>query len=148
MIYRKATLEDIPMISELRKRQLVDEGLTPEPNIDEELYQFFYKHLSEDRMVEWVVENDGVMIATSAIIFFELPPSFNNVKGIKGYVANMYTAPEYRKQGIASSLLERLMNEARERNVDKIFLNASEAGKPVYHKFGFRKNDAWMDIEL
>lgn len=41
MIYRKANICEIEQLSELRKRQLVDEGIEPNIDIDLELKAFF-----------------------------------------------------------------------------------------------------------
>lgn len=41
MEYRKATREDINLLMELRKFQLVDEGITADKDIDNELEDFF-----------------------------------------------------------------------------------------------------------
>lgn len=40
MLYRLATPQDIPILIELRKRQLIDEGSTPDTIIDNELRAF------------------------------------------------------------------------------------------------------------
>ena len=39
--YRKANINDVDKLVELRKRQLVDEGASPVDNIDKELEQYF-----------------------------------------------------------------------------------------------------------
>ena len=41
MEYRIETEKDIDTLCELRKKQLIDEGTTPDINIDEELHGFF-----------------------------------------------------------------------------------------------------------
>lgn len=39
--YCKANIEDIPLLKELRKKQLLDEGIEANQNIDQDLEQFF-----------------------------------------------------------------------------------------------------------
>jgi GNAT superfamily N-acetyltransferase len=56
----------------------------------------------------------------------------------------MYTLPRYRNKGIATQLLERIVKEAALLGCDKITLNASPMGKPLYAKFGF--NNVENDI--
>ena len=146
MKLRKANLEDIAVISEIRKKQLQDEGQKPSVNMDNELHQFFLDKMSSGDLIEWVAEDDdGSIIATSAIIFMDFPPSFTNPSGKRGYVANMYTSDEYRGQGIAGQLLERLEKEARERGVEMLFLHASELGRKAYVKSGFTETDTFME---
>ncbi len=148
MKYRVATLNEIDKLVELRKKQLIDVGSSPNEDITEELHKFFEKKMNDGTMIEWVVEEGNEIIATSAIVFYEFPPSFTNKSGIKGYITNMYTAPEYRGRGIASSLLDKLINEAKARNVHKLWLGASEMGRPVYLKYGFEEKNIWLDLHI
>jgi GNAT superfamily N-acetyltransferase len=98
--------------------------------------------------VEWVAEENNVIIATAAIVFYEFPPSYTNESGIKGYITNMYTAPAYRGRGIAASLLDKLRTEAKERKVQLLWLNASKMGRPVYQRLGFKDSYDWMELRL
>lgn len=41
MIYRKATKQDIPQLCQIRKQQLIDEGIPPSIDIDKDLLRFF-----------------------------------------------------------------------------------------------------------
>ncbi|MDE7429809.1 MAG: GNAT family N-acetyltransferase, partial [Lachnospiraceae bacterium] len=52
-------------------------------------------------------------------------------------IMNMYTAPEYRRQGIARRTLDLLVAEAKERGVLPVSLEATEMGRPLYEKYGF-----------
>ena len=145
---RRALASEIPLLVELRKKQLVDEGTPLNTDADEYMEPFFEKHFADGSLVEWVAEEDGQVVATAAILFVEFPPAFTNPTGIRGYITNMYTSPDYRGKGIATSLLEKLMEEARARNIYMIFLGASKMGKPVYRKFGFEESSKWMDLHL
>lgn len=148
MEYRIGTMDDIETMCVLRKRQLMDEGLSPDVDIDAELSEFFEKKLRSGEMVEWLLEEKGEVIATGAIVFYELPPSFSNKSGVKGYITNMYTKPQFRGRGIATSMLSRLAKEAKRRGVKKLWLGASKMGKPVYEKFGFREASGWLVMDV
>ena len=148
MNYRLAIKEDIPLLIELRKRQLIDEGQNPDVNMDQELVKFFNNHFADNTLVEWVAEEDGKIVGTAAILLFEFPPAFTNPSGIKGYITNMFTVPEYRGQGLASELLKKVLYEARIRSVKNILLAASDMGKPVYKKVGFEEAGDWMKMNI
>ena len=147
MEYRIATENDIDALCELRKKQLIDEGTTPDVNIDEELHEFFHRRFKNDEIVEWVLEDGGEIVATCAILFYEFPPSFTNKTGIKGYITNVYTKPELRKRGIATEMLGFLTKEAKKRGVKKLLLAASDLGRPVYEKFGFIEASEWLKLD-
>lgn len=60
----------------------------------------------------------------------------------------MYTKNAYRGKGIATTLLTKLVEEAKSLGIKKIWLGASKLGRPVYKKFGFKETDEWMELEL
>ncbi|MCM3363252.1 MULTISPECIES: GNAT family N-acetyltransferase [Bacillaceae] len=150
MKYRKATVDDINLLVEMRKIQLVDEGIKADKDIDNELKTFFQKKLAEGTLIQWVVEveEQNEIIATGAIVIYDFPPSYTNKSGKKAYVTNMYTKNDYRGKGIATSLLTKLVDEAKNLNITKMWLGASKLGRPVYKKFGFKETDEWMELEL
>ncbi len=148
MVYRLAAIHEINTLADLRKQQLADEGISADKDIDLELHNFFIKKMKDGTLVEWVAEENNVIIATAAIVFFEFPPSYKNKSGIKGYITNMYTAPAYRGRGIAVSLLNKLFTEAKERKVEHLWLSASQMRRPVYQKLGFKDSYDWMELHI
>ncbi len=147
MLFRRATAEDAEMLTEARKKQLIDEGAAP-TEVDREMRVFFHKKLSDGSLVQWICEDGGAFAATGGIIFYELPPSYANKSGIKGYITNMYTAPAYRGQGLATQILDKLAAEATERGISQLWLGASKMGRPVYEKYGFRMIGTFMELNF
>lgn len=148
MNYRKATTNDIDELVDLRKKQLVDEGIEPSIDIDTELFTFFQNKLSDGSLIQWLVENQDEIIACGAVIFYDFPPSYTNKSGKKAYISNMYTKEKYRGQGIATKLLSKLVEEAKNEGITKIWLGASKMGRPVYKKFGFKETDEWLELNF
>ena len=146
MFIRKAATHEVPILSRLRQSQLIDEGQAPNCNIDDEVESFLRRRIEDGSLIEWVAEDNGRIVATSAIVFYDFPPSFENPHGMRGYITNMYTAPDYRGRGLAPILLDKLVDEAKARDVHIIFLAASELGKPVYRKYGFSEAPEWMEL--
>ena len=52
-------------------------------------------------------------------------------------VVNVYTHPEWRRQGVARALMTTLMNWATAKGFDRVVLHASDAGRPLYASLGF-----------
>ncbi|RDW20919.1 GNAT family N-acetyltransferase [Oceanobacillus chungangensis] len=148
MNYRKANIDDIDKLIELRKQQLVDEGIEPSGDIDKELNVFFHTKLSDSTLIQLLVEDKEEIIACGAIIFYEFPPSYTNKSGKKAYITNMFTKENYRGQGIATNLLTNLVDVAKESGISKIWLGASKLGRPVYKKFGFKETDEWLELNF
>ncbi|MED4205468.1 GNAT family N-acetyltransferase [Neobacillus mesonae] len=148
MNYRIATTNDIDELVDLRKKQLVDEGIEPSIDIDTELFTFFKNKLSDGSLIQWLVEAQEEIIACGAIIFYDFPPSYTNKSGKKAYITNMYTKENYRGQGIATKLLLKLVEEAKTAGITKVWLGASKMGRPVYKKFGFKETDEWLELNF
>ncbi len=148
MDYRKATIKDINMLIELRKNQLIDEGVSADKDINDELEDFFQRKLAEGSLIQWLVIEKNEIIATGAIVIYEFPPTYTNKSGKQAYVTNMYTKNTHRGKGIATTLLTKLVEEAKNLGIKKMWLGASKLGRPVYKKFGFKETDEWMELEL
>lgn len=148
MNYRRATEEDISQFVELRKVQLIDEGLAPVNNIDIQLKKFFELGFKEGSLISWIAEEGGIIVATSGICFFQYPPTYSNPSGKNGYITNMYTKNQYRGKGIASDLLELVVGEAKKQDCKIVRLHASKQGESVYKRFGFVDFEGAMILNL
>ena len=148
MEFRKATLEDIETLVELRKQQLIDEGSPVLQNIDTELKDYFNRTLADNSFISWLALEDNVIVATSGLCFYQLPPTYFNSSGNNAYVTNMFTLKAYRRRGIASVLLEKTLFEARSLGFSVVRLHASSDGQGLYSKFGFVQTDGYMALKF
>ncbi|MBQ8038388.1 MAG: GNAT family N-acetyltransferase, partial [Lachnospiraceae bacterium] len=78
--------------------------------------------------------------------YFQVMPTYHNPTGKKAYIMNMYTNPDYRRQGIAYKTLELLVADAKERGIAAISLEATDMGRPLYEKYGFIKMNDEMEL--
>jgi len=146
MEYRKATIDDVPDLIELRKQQLLDEGFSPILNIDPELHEYFQTGLSDGSFIAWLAVTDSLIIATSGLCFYQLPPTYSNPSGRVAYVTNMFTRKEYRRQGISSHLLNLIIDEAKSLNYKVLRLHTSANAKSIYNKAGFIDYTGYMSF--
>ncbi len=145
---RKAIPEDIPLLREFRKQQLIDEGSDPSQDIDAAVDAFLRSKMMDGSLVQLLAEDQGETVATGGIVFYPFPPCFENPSGSRGYIMSMYTRPSHRGRGLATTLLKELTLEARSRGVSYLFLGASSMGRPVYERFGFQPAGSLMEMEL
>ena len=143
---RPANTNDIPVLVELRKKLLLEEGLPPDADIDAPLAlgEYFTAAMADGSLAAWVAEEEGEVAATGAVCFFTLPPTFSNPAGRVAYITNMYTRKEYRRKGIATGILDIAIAEAKARGCGRIQLHASEDGKSIYRRAGFVDYDSYM----
>jgi len=147
MEFRKATLGDTPALVELRKQQLIDEGL-PFRNIDSELRDYFSSAIAEGSFIAWLALENGSIVATSGLCLYRLPPSFFDPAGVVAHITNMFTAKPYRRKGLAAALLTKILDEARTAGASVARLHSSADGKPLYQKFGFSDSSGYMALKF
>ncbi len=66
--------------------------------------------------------------------------------GNKAYIMNMYTNPAYRRKGIATKILDMLVNDAKNKGITDISLETTDMGRPLYEKYGFIKMNNEMTL--
>jgi predicted acetyltransferase len=140
MIYKKATMEDVSILTDLRMEFLVEangQRFENENALKKKIASYFHSHLPTEEFVAWLAIADNAIVGTSGISFYEIPPNYSNVSGRIGYIMNMYTKKPYRRTGVASSLFQKMLEEGYKKKVSKFVLNASNDGKSLYEKFGF-----------
>lgn len=140
--FRKATAEDASTLANLRISFAQElSGKQPETDVEAlrgHMTAYFLKATRDDSCISILAECDGTVAGIGSVHIRELPGNFRNPSGRWGYIMNMYTLPEYRKQGICNRILQLLQDEARQAGVTAFELHTTEAGKPVYLKGGFQ----------
>ena len=74
-------------------------------------------------------------------------PTVANPTGKCAFLMNIYTAPEYRRKGIATRIVEMLIADAREKGAGSVMLEATEMGARLYRKMGFAEAEGYMRYE-
>ena len=106
--------------------------------IEQANLEYFRKALCDNTFISWIALENEEIIATSGLSFSVVPPFFNILDGKVAYIMNMYTFPIYRNRGIGKELFIKLVDEAKQLGYKKITLNASDMGRPLYEKYGFK----------
>ena len=79
----------------------------------------------------------------------EWPANRVFLNGKIGTLLNVYTYPEYRKNGIGTNVVKIIIEEAKKLNVAIIELLATKDGKNIYKKIGFiETEDKSMRLKL
>lgn len=148
--YKKATINDLEMLVEtrievLRAANKLDKSVDMTA-VKEQSYDYYRKSLSDGTHIAYLVFDKEIFVGAGGISFFRVMPTFNNPSGNKAYVMNMYTNPNYRRQGIAYKTLDLLVLAAKEKGVSSISLEATEMGQPLYEKYGFIKMNNEMEF--
>ncbi len=69
--------------------------------------------------------------------------------GELAHIGRMAVLPAWRGQGVGASLLQCLLDEARRRGANSVFLNAQTYAVPFYERFGFvREGGEFLDAGI
>lgn len=138
---RKAELTDIDLLMEWRMRVLHDVFAIPDNQSTEELEQtnrmYYQSALRADGHIACFAYNENEIVGCGGICLYQEMPSPDNTSGQCAYLMNVYTCPQFRGCGIGKAVVQWLVGQATLRNVTKIYLETSKAGKRLYEKIGF-----------
>ena len=149
--YKKATIEELSILVETRITVLrAANKLSDNVDMSEvelQSLEYYKTALQSDSHVAYLVFDDEEFVGAGGVSFFQVMPTYHNSTGKKAYIMNMYTKPEYRRQGIAYKTLDLLVKEAKSRGINAISLEATEAGRALYVKYGFVKMEDEMVLK-
>jgi pyroglutamyl-peptidase len=152
VVIRRATVEDIDALIEMRLALQREIGAlyadTPAEGAARANRQYLQWAMPAGEFLAWVAEAGGQLVACSGLVFYSRMPGMHGLASREAYVMNMYTHPNYRRLGIASELLNRMIQFARNRGARRIWLRATSMGKPVYEKSGFEPMESAMQLKL
>ncbi len=150
LMYKKATLEDIVILTETRievlraaNRLSDDVDMT---EIKKQSYIYYQRAIQDGSHIAYIVFDGSRFVGTGGVSFFQVMPTYHNPSGYKAYIMNMYTIPEYRRQGIAYKTLDMLIKDTKNIGITAISLEATDMGRPLYEKYGFVKLNDEMEL--
>lgn len=88
--------------------------------------------------------SDGTIIGCGTICYIRVMPTFSHPMGKRARLMNVYTAENFRRQGIAGKMVSMLIEEAWNRGVSEISLDATESGRLLYESLGFVDSEECM----
>ena len=125
MIVRRATAADVDRIAEMEKICF------PEEPWSREMVAAEFSGLNPTRY--FAAEEDGVIVAYAGI--WVIPP--------EGYITNVAVLPECRRKGIASAVLQKMIEDSLAEGVTDITLEVRVSNAPaiaLYKSFGFEES--------
>lgn len=114
--------------------------------VEKESYEYYRRALETGEHIAYLVYDNGAFVGAGGVSFYQVMPTYHNPTGKKAYIMNMYTAPEYRRQGIAFQTLDLLVKDAKEQGVLQIALEVTDMGRPLYERYGFVKMEDEMEL--
>ena len=112
---QKATLAELELLVAVRCRVLRAANQLPEdtplPEVESQTRTYYQKAFAENTHTAYLLWDGETLAGTGAVSYFQVMPTLHNPTGRKAYLINLYTAPQYRRQGIATRILTRLVED-------------------------------------
>jgi ribosomal protein S18 acetylase RimI-like enzyme len=138
---RQATLEDARTIAKHRRLMFRDMGYTDDAALDAMLTKFLpwleHKMASRDYLAWLAVTSDDLVVAGAGLWLMDWPPHMVGSSSRRGNILNVYTDPQFRRRGLARSLMQTALDWCKTNQVDFVILHASKEGRRLYESLGF-----------
>lgn len=112
-------------------------GCRPDDKLLDANRQYYLHHIEDGTHIAYVASQEGRECGCGCICLTEELPSPDNPSGRCAYLMNIYVREEYCNHGIAHKIVARLIKEAKDRECNKIYLETTDDGRPVYATLGF-----------
>ena len=152
IIYDTANISDIPELVRLRILYMIDDfgSITDKEkeSMEAQLPGYFERELGK-KLIAFVARNEERLVAAAYLLIIEKPanPFFPN--GLDSEVLSVYTEEKYRGMGICTKLMTNMIEYAKEHQICRIDLIATDEGYSLYKKLGFEdKVQKYKDMRL
>lgn len=138
MELRKARIEDLNELLDIYNYEVLN-GVSTfdlEPKTLEERSQWFYVHNINNHPLI-VAENDGCIAGYASLSSYREKEAYKSTVEL-----SLYIAVAYRKQGVATSLMTAILEEAKNDNtthmIVSVITTGNEGSRRLHEKFGFK----------
>ena len=146
MKIRQATVSDVPVLVALNGiAQDMHADAFPERfkrDAPKQVVADAFTAMIQSSTSYWLVAEEEQPTAFLSADFCERPESWHSVSRRVCYLAGIVVAPDYRRRGVARTLLAALKREADARGVDCIELDVwsfNDEAREVFSKLGFNR---------
>lgn len=142
---RVAGIGDIPVLAVFHRKMFEEiwqaSGIPAAPGamqaIEDEYGKKLSRELADGSCMAWVVEEDGRVVAGGAVSTVSYVPVPHDPACTMAFLHSVYTETTFRRRGYARMITDEAVRFCKNRGIKRLYLVASEAGRPVYEKSGF-----------
>lgn len=137
MFIRKAVEKDIPRLLDIYNYEVVNGVSTLDltPKKLEEWEEWYAVHQTAEHPL-LVAEIDGIVSGYATLSPYRKKEAYKTTAEL-----SVYIAPEFRRQGVASALMEEILRLAREKGslhlIVSVITSGNAASESLHKKFGF-----------
>jgi len=139
-LIRPGTLDDLETVVAHRGAMFRDMGYPEDAvrSMSDAFRPWLARKMPAAEYLAWfAVNEDGAIAAGAGVWLMAWPPHMYDAGPWRANILNVYTRPEYRRQGLARRLMGEALAWCRANQVRTVILHASAAGRPLYESMGF-----------
>jgi len=139
---REATADDIPEILEQRKCIYQDMGHGDSEALSRMIStsrEFLAQAVPAGSFRGWLASTERRVVAGGAVLLSPWPSHTYDGECRRATILNVYTYPEFRRQGIARQLMRVMIDWCHNQGLAMVYLHASEDGRALYESLGFER---------
>ena len=139
--------EDAPLIAMHRERMFLEAQWPADTiaSVRAAFQDWLPAKLADGSYFGFIAESEGRAVGGIGLMLLEWPPHpLHPASEKRGYILNIYVAPEFRGSGIAKALMAGGEEEFRRRGVAMAVLHATAMGKPVYQALGWQPSSEML----
>jgi len=146
---KKANNTEIKEFIELNLKMFKEIYTLPDEYVFDEFFVNYLKEYFLSNKHTTIISYDNQLpIGCATICYYNVLPTFDQIKGKMAKLMNVYVHKDFRNLGIAKAMIGYLIDDAKENDITEIVSCANESLKKIYHKFGFQNSDEYMVIDL
>lgn len=149
MEFHQAGKSDLDAFLQIRLAMVASIRDIPDPlGFRESTRRYLETHIGGDDLVIWLATTGGIIASCCVACIFTSAPLARCLSGRSAELLNVFTLPEYRRQGLATRVIALTTAELRCRGVEKLLLEYTDAGLPLYQRLGFEPLERQMRLWL
>src|SRR5438552_9190799 len=101
---RQATLQDAKVITQQRRGMFLDLGFADDDILKQKIGEFLpwvEGKMAANQYLAWLAMSGETVVAGLGLWLIEWPPHMIGLAQHRGYILNVYTHPDHRRQGLA-----------------------------------------------
>ena len=115
-------------------------------DIRRENEDYYKEELKKSGHVACAIYVSGELAGCGGVCLYREMPSPDNRSGKCAYLMNIYVRQQYRRQGLAREICNYLIEMAREKGAEKIYLESSNMAVELYRSLGFEDMNGYMKL--
>ena len=147
---RRADIDDLDCLMQWRMEVLREVFSIPDrqpvEQLERENRRYYREALPSGRHIACFAVLEGEAIGCGGICLYQEMPSPDNPTGRCAYLMNIYVRPRFRGRGAGKAIVRWLVEQAEQKDIPKIYLETSQAGRPLYRSAGFLPMEDMMKL--